>query len=223
MMRSFGSRPDCKVMDEPFYAAYLAKTGLAHPMANEIIADGEIDPAKVVAQCLTGSPLGIVYQKHMTHHMITGFDVSWISKVTNVFLIRDPARVLSSYTVKSENVTAEDIGFRKQLDLYELAVKSGEMPAVVDAHDIRQNPKVMLEKLCSAIGIAFNANMLGWPAGPRPEDGIWARHWYDAVWKSTAFAPPEIGEPSPLTGKLKAIEDEVRPYYEQMRRFRILP
>ena len=37
MMRSFGARADAIVVDEPFYAAYLDRTGLEHPMRAEII------------------------------------------------------------------------------------------------------------------------------------------------------------------------------------------
>ncbi len=38
MMRSFGARPDAVVIDEPFYAAYLAATGLIHPMREQVLA-----------------------------------------------------------------------------------------------------------------------------------------------------------------------------------------
>ena len=37
LMRSWSSRKDTFVSDEPFYAYYLRKTGLKHPMAKEII------------------------------------------------------------------------------------------------------------------------------------------------------------------------------------------
>lgn len=37
MMYAFGNRADCAVVDEPFYAAYLADTGLKHPMRDEIL------------------------------------------------------------------------------------------------------------------------------------------------------------------------------------------
>jgi len=223
MMRSFGQRADCLAMDEPFYAAYLASTGLPHPMAEEVIASGEIDPDKVVALCTAPPkpPATVCYQKHMTHHMIDGFDISWISQVTNVFLIRDPARVLASYAAKSEHVTPEDIGFRMQQELFDLAHKDGEIPVVVDAQDIRANPAEMLKKLCAAVDLDFDPVMLSWPAGPRPEDGIWSKHWYDAVWKSTGFAPPETKEPPVLSGSLKEIEQEVRGHYDYMRKFRI--
>ncbi|MCG6857675.1 MAG: hypothetical protein LJE67_06370, partial [Salaquimonas sp.] len=108
MMRSFGARTDCRATDEPFYAAYLAATGLGHPMREEIIAAGETDPVKVVQQCLEPPlpPDKLVYQKHMTHHMIEGFNLGWMGQVANVFLLRSPARVLASYAKKRQQVTA---------------------------------------------------------------------------------------------------------------------
>ena len=38
MMRAWGNRPDTFVVDEPFYAFYLKKTGADHPGAEEVIA-----------------------------------------------------------------------------------------------------------------------------------------------------------------------------------------
>jgi hypothetical protein len=55
MMYAFGTRPDFAAWDEPFYAAYLAATGLDHPMKEEVIAAGETDPAKVAAVPRTNS------------------------------------------------------------------------------------------------------------------------------------------------------------------------
>ena len=52
MMRSFGARADCSVSDEPFYAAYLAATGLDHPMREVVIASQPTD-WRVVAAALT--------------------------------------------------------------------------------------------------------------------------------------------------------------------------
>ncbi len=222
MMRSFGSRDDCHAIDEPFYAAYLKATGLQHPMREEIIADGETDPAKIVEACLKApvAPYSLVYQKHMTHHMIDSFDLSWISKVTNVFLIREPKRVLASYAAKSENVTGEDLGFRKQREIFNLARDEfGAAPVVVDAHAIRENPEGMLRKLCEVIHINFDPAMLRWEKGPKPEDGIWASHWYDAVWNSTGFSPPEKAQEVRLSASLQRIEEEVLPDYRHMQQF----
>jgi len=226
MMRSFSSREDCAVVDEPFYAAYLAATGLQHPMREAVIASQPTDPCEVAAQCLETpqTPGRIFYQKHMTQHMIDGFDTGWMARVTNVFLIRAPERVLASYAAKTEQVTAADIGFIRQRELFdEVHAATGALPVVIDAADIREAPAVMLEKLCAAVGIAYDPAMLSWPQGPHAADGVWASHWYDAVWRSTGFAPPEKGEPPALPDGLAAIADAVRPHYEHLRRFALRP
>lgn len=221
MMRSFGNRADCDTMDEPFYGAYLQATGLNHPMRDEIIKAGESDPNKVVEHCLSAGEAQISYQKHMCHHMIDGFPIDWIDQASNVFLLRDPARVLASYAVKTETVDALDIGFIQQRRLFDQVVSAGATPVVVEAHDIRSNPQGMLEALCDAVDISFDPAMLSWQAGARAEDGVWASHWYDAVWKSTGFAPPEM-KPLPVLGPdLLAIDNEVRGDYEHMLQFRL--
>lgn len=224
MMRSFGSRADCHVMDEPFYAAYLSATGIEHPMCEEVIAAGETDPEAVVRACLADAPPPAVlsYQKHMTHHMIDSFPIEWLTKVTNVFLIREPERVLASYGAKREEVSAADIGFERQRELFdEVHGQSGRLPVVIDAGDIRANPAVMLNRLCAAISIPFDPAMLSWEAGPKPEDGAWAPHWYDAVWKSTGFAPPEPGPLPKLAPELVTIAEAVRPHYEHLARHKL--
>ncbi len=224
MMRSFGARTDCRAMDEPFYAAYLAATGLNHPIREEIIADSVADPDAVIRQCLKlpVPPHSLVYQKHMTQHMISGFDTAWIDQVSNVFLIRAPERVLASYAAKTETVTTADIGYARQRELFDyVAERQGRAPPVVDANDIRADPEGMLRSLCAAIGISFDSAMLAWEPGPKPEDGIWARHWYDAVWKSSGFAPPDTTARPQLSGHLAEIAAEARADYDYLRNNRL--
>lgn len=105
MMYSFGNRPDTAIWDEPFYAAYLAATGLDHPLRTEILRAGEPDPAIVTTRCLGPIPHDkpVFYQKHMTHHMLPDFPTGWLNDVTNIFLIRRPDRVIASYHAKREN------------------------------------------------------------------------------------------------------------------------
>lgn len=219
LMRSFAQRADTIAWDEPFYAAYLKATGIDHPMAAEIIADGMADPADVVRACLVepAAPKTVFYQKHMTHHMIEGFDLSWIDRVANAFLIREPERVLASYTKKREAVTAPEIGYALQRQLFErVADRTGKEPPVIDSTDIRRDPPTALMLLCGALGIGFDPAMLSWKPGPAPEDGIWGRHWYDAIWRSTGFAPPEGTAPA-LPAHLSAIAEEVRADYEFLK------
>ena len=219
MMYSFAQRTDCAVWDEPFFAAYLVQTGLEHPMRDETIAAGPIDPNQVVAGCIGPIPdkKSHFYQKHMTHHMLPGIDRAWMAEVTNVFLIRHPARVIASYAAKRENPTLDDIGFRQQYELYEYAKALGQEPVVIDSSDVRANPEVALTGLCEAIGLSFSADMLHWPTGGIPEDGAWAPHWYGSVWKSTGFAGAEGALPE-ISDTLRPVLHAALPYYEALKR-----
>lgn len=223
MMRSFGSRADCAVSDEPFYAAYLKATGLEHPMRAEVMASQKQDAAQVAADLLGPVPGGksIWYQKHMSHHMIEEFPLDWMDGVTNVFLLRSPERVLASYAQKRDSVTLADIGFEGQAMLFErVAQRTGRAPVVVEAEDVRRDPRGTLSALCAAIGLPFDDAMLRWAPGQHADDGVWAPHWYGAIFNSTGFAPPDEREPE-LTDVLQQIADAARPFYEQMQAFKI--
>ncbi|WP_422029963.1 HAD family hydrolase [Roseovarius sp.] len=214
MMYSFGARADFAVVDEPFYSAYLTRTGLEHPMRDEIIASQPSDPKAVVARLLGPVPgdKPHFYQKHMTQHMIEGISRDWIAKVTNIFLIRHPARVAASFSAKYDKPTLTDIGFLQQLDLFEQLKTSGQSPIVVDSADIRRDPEGMLRRLCDAIGLSWDPAMLSWPEGGHTDDGVWAPHWYGAVHRSTGFAPAEGNLPE-LTEDQAALADAAMPYY----------
>lgn len=218
LMYAFAARGDCAVWDEPFYAAYLQMTGLVHPMRAEILAEGEADPTRVIARCLGPVPAGQThfYQKHMAQHMIDGVDRGWISGLTNVFLIRHPARVIASYGAKREHPVLDDIGFRQQAELFDLLVEAGQSPVVIDSLDIRANPEPALRALCAAIGLDFTPAMLSWPKGGHPDDGIWAAHWYGAVHQSTGFAAAEGPLPE-LDQDYLSLERAAMPYYLHLR------
>ncbi|OIQ34416.1 MAG: sulfotransferase family protein [Roseobacter sp. MedPE-SWchi] len=218
MMYAFGNRSDCAVVDEPFYAAYLALTGLQHPMCEEIL-DSQSQDAGDVAQALLGpvpAAKPYFYQKHMTQHMIAGVPRDWMREVTNVFLIRHPARVIASYAQKRENPTLEDIGFRQQAELFDLCRSWGQAPVVVDSHDIRADPAGKLEQLCEAIDLPPSPRMLSWPKGGHSEDGVWAPVWYGAVWNSSGFSGPE-GDLPTVPEHLQPVLTTAMPYYEAMK------
>lgn len=212
MMYAFGARADFVASDEPFYAAYLAATGLDHPMREAVIAAGETNPSKVAASLLGPAPgqARHWYQKHMAMHMLPDFPLDWAETCVNVHLIRHPARVIASYVEKREAPTLDDIAFRRQAELY------ARFPGpVLDSADIRSNPRKMLEKLCAEIGLDFRPGMLSWPPGPKPFDGVWAPHWYTAVHRSTGFAGAEGPLPE-LAGQDADLARAAFPYYAQL-------
>jgi hypothetical protein len=223
LMRSFGNRRDCAVMDEPFYAAYLAISGAAHPMRDAVLAYHEADWRKVAAALTGPSPGGkpLFYQKHMTHHMLPEIGRDWMRVCRHAFLIRQPARVLASYAAKREAVGLADIGFVQQAELFdEAAGLAGKAPPVVDADALLADPARLLASLCGALGVDFADEMLAWPPGPRDTDGIWGVHWYDAVNRSTGFGPPA---PAPRLDDpfLARIEEQALPLYSRLARFAI--
>ena len=110
MMRSFGNRADCAaVVDEPFYAAYLAESGKDIRCATRCWPRSRRTGARSPGPAPTArSPPGrIFYQKHMTHHMLPGFGLDWMDGVDHAFLIRAPERVVASYAAKREEVTLD--------------------------------------------------------------------------------------------------------------------
>ena len=213
MMYAFGNRADFAAWDEPFYAAYLARTGIDHPMKAEVILAGDTDPERVAARCAGPVPEGRAhwYMKHMGFQM-DGFPLDWADDCVNVHLIRHPARVVASYLAKREKPTLRDIGFEQQIEIFE------RFPGpVLDAYDVRVDPGSALKRLCSEIGLSFDPSMLAWKAGPKPFDGIWASHWYDSVHRSTGFAGAEGPLPE-LDSEAAELVMKAMPFYEQMRR-----
>ena len=225
MMRSFENRSDTVVVDEPFYAAFLAETGADHPMRDEVLAS-QPTRWRDVANALSGpTPTGaaVWYQKHMTHHMLPDFGLDWANGCRNAFLIRAPEAVLASYTLKRENVTLADIGVERQRELFERECdRIGAAPPVIDSADVLADPRATLGKLCAALGIEFSDRMLSWPAGKRDSDGVWAPAWYDTVERSTEFAPPRApAEIKNVGDNLRRIADAALPHYERLAAFRL--
>lgn len=225
MVRSWGNRADTVVIDEPFYAFYLKATGKKHPGAAEVIASGETDWRKVAEQCGRGlsAPTAkrIFFQKHMTHHLLPEVGRQWLSAVTNCFLIRDPAEVITSYIKKNNDPTLEDLGFVQQAEIFDWARKhTASAPTVIDAKDVLQNPDRMLRLLCEAIGVEFDEAMLSWPPGLRETDGVWAKYWYQEVARSTSFEPYRPKN-EPVPARLREIYERCRECYEKLYAHRL--
>jgi hypothetical protein len=222
LMRSFENRADTAVVDEPLYAHYLATTGLDHPGRDEIVRQGETDWRRVVQTLLGPVPndAAVFYQKHMAHHLLPIIERDWIAELTNVVLIRDPSEVVASYLKGRATVTATDIGLPQQVQLYDELTDAGRPPLVVDSADLLREPEGFLRALCDGLDVDFSDRMLHWPPGPRDSDGVWAPHWYAAVWRSTGFEPYRPREVD-LDPTAQAVADECRPLYDYLHQSRL--
>jgi len=223
MMRAWGNRRDTAVIDEPFYAFYLKTSGEKHPGADEIIAAGETDWRRVVAQLSGPIPNGkrIFFQKQMTHHLLPEVDRQWLGGVTNCFLIRDPREVLASYLRKREELALKDLGFVQQAAMFDLVRgRINSIPPILDAKDVLENPERTLRLLCDAVDVEFSERMLSWLPGLRETDGIWAKHWYGEVARSTSFQGyhPKRAE---IPKRLREVHDRCRECYERLYEYRL--
>lgn len=219
MMRSWENRQDCQVVDEPFYAYYLNETQSPHPLFNEILA-AQNSNYDAVSQQLTNGHVDtpLQYQKHMTHHMLEGVDLSWTSELRHCFLIRDPGEVVKSYTNSRGVCSAIDIGIIRQAQLYdEITQITGQDIPVIDSNAVLSNPQSVIPNMCEALNIHFDAGMLNWPTGKRDSDGVWASHWYHSVEKSSGFAPV-AKQPFTLNQQQLTVVEEVTPFYEKLKK-----
>ena len=209
LMRSWESRSDTFVIDEPFYAHYLSVTNVNHPGRDEIVQSGETDQSVVSKGLISDidDSCSIYFQKHMTHHMIPSVDRDWMKDVVNCFLIRNPKDMILSYTKVNSNLSMHLLGLEEQYELFEYVTKiNGRAPPVVDSKDILIDPRKTLSLLCEKVGVIFSEEMLSWSKGVRDTDGIWAKYWYDNVINSTGF--------NTYTEKNDVIRDEYFQLYE---------
>ena len=217
VMRSFESRANCRVSDEPLYSHYLKVTGLDHPLADEIIATHESDWRKVVAEL--SAPLetdvDLYFQKHMAHHLTPEIDRAWMGELSHAFLIRDPLEMLISLAKKLPNPSVGDTGLSHQIELYRALCTDEYRPPVIDSRDVLENPRGVLSKLCDALHVDFTESMLTWAPGPRKSDGYWAKHWYANVYETTQFGqwkPRTEALPDPLLPVLA----ECQAFYDEL-------
>ena len=220
LMRSFANRSDVtKVLDEPFYGAYLKRTNKDHPMKDVVINSQCSDWDDVVDICKSKDEKGITYQKHMTQHILYK-DLSWTDSLCNCFLIRNPKDVVPSFLKAWPDGDYVDMGFSQQLELFNyVSHKSNKNPIVVDASQLRINPEDSLKKLCISINIDWDSQMLKWSSGIKEYDGIWAEHWYPSVKNSVSFKPITDTKEYNFTNKEKGIIDKAMPAYEFLKSF----
>lgn len=220
LMYSFAQRRDTVVVDEPFYGYYLASTGIDHPGRDEVLRSMRTNPQSVIEEIIFGDyDAEVVFFKNMAKHLL-GVNSEFCEQLHNVFLIRDPARLISSFAKVVPALDESEIGLKHACTLFEELQQKGNNPLVLNSDIVLQNPGLVLGKLCAALGISFEESMLHWEPGPRPEDGIWAQYWYGNVHKSSGFQPPPA-EPASIPPQYRDLLDEVGPYYAYLNQFAI--
>ena len=220
-MYSFGNRKDMTAIDEPFYGYYLhIHPEIDHPGRAETLATMPTDYAGIVKDIIEADyPTPHVFFKNMAHHLDQG-DWSFIKQLKNLFLIRNPKQLIASFAQVIPNPTMLDIGLKLEWEILEYAQSSGSDYVVLDSNEVLKDPKTVLSKMSDQLGIPFSEEMLAWKAGPRPEDGCWAKYWYANVHKSTGWKKQETSS-RPFPERLQPLLDEAVIYYDRLAKYAI--
>ena len=217
VMYSFGRREDTRVLDEPLYAHYLRVSGAPHPGREEVLAAQDQHGDRVVRDVILGdSDRPVLFMKQMAHHLVD-LDLGFLDRTANVLLIRDPQQMLPSLLRQLPEPTLTDTGLRSQSDLLRDLRRRGQEPVVLDSRELLLDPRSLLEQLCERLELPFDEAMLEWPAGGREEDGVWAKHWYQNIHRSTGFQP-YVEKTDPFPDDLTELLEECRPHYDSLFR-----
>jgi hypothetical protein len=215
-MYSFAQRSDIRVVDEPLYGHYLHISGANHPGRNDVLAAMNTDGNTVMRELIDTQAQQEsirLFLKHMAHHLVA-MNLDFLAETCNVFLIRDPAEMLPSLTKQLPHAQLADTGLQRQWQLFSELRSSGHHAVILDSRELLLDPAGVLAMLCEQIGLPFSPDMLHWVAGPRAEDGVWARHWYHAVHLSTGFETYTAKTDFP--DYLQALLADCQPWYERL-------
>ena len=220
-MYSFAQRSDTAVLDEPLYGHYLERTGAVHPGRDEVLTQTDTRAASVISERIFGDhEKPILFIKDMPHHLV-GLDVSFLNDLTNIFLIRNPREMLPSLLEYIPNPDMLDTAYKMQYELFERLRVQGKNPLVIDVKHLRSNPEKYLKKVCDRTGLDFENAMLHWKSGALPEEGIWAKYWYDSVHRTTGFIPYEKKE-AEVPEHLEYLLDECYEYYLKLFEYTLM-
>lgn len=215
LMYSFAQRKDTTVVDEPLYAYYLTRSGAQHPGREAVLQAQCADGSSVISNILLGSyPTPVVFFKQMAHHL-PGLEDSFLDRMHNVLLIRDPASIILSYSKVIPNPTLNDLGFPQLIAMFEALKQGNKLAAVIDSRQLLLNPRHILRSLCRQVNLEFDEGMLHWTPGKRIEDGVWAPYWYDSVHRSSGFAPYKPREQA-LPDCYADLLAEAQPLYDRL-------
>ena len=218
LMYSFRERADTTVVDEPFYAHYLRVSGREHPGHQEVLDSQDQYSDRVIQNVIMSDYLTpVVFFKQMCHHLVD-IDLSFLDNCSNILLIREPSLVIRSHAKNVPDLKVSDIGLDIQNFLLNRILESGKAPVVVDSANLLMRPEAILRELCQHLEITFDDSMLSWEPGPKPEDGVWAKHWYKNTHESSAFSNKE-SERDPMPEKFLPVLEEATILYDNLKKY----
>ena len=170
---------------------------------------------------------GPVFIKDFPHYINHLWTPAFLSHFTHAFLIRDPAKTITSMYDKWPDFDELEVGFPEQRALFDLlsALNDGQPPPVIDSDDLLENPQVMTHRFCEAVGIPFIPEALSWEAGGDPA----AHSWWDGgsfhanLSKSTGLVaqPRRYVDLDNTPERVRRVYRRMKPHYDHLLAHRL--
>lgn len=167
-----------------------------------------------------------VFIKDFPHYINHMWDAEFLSHFTHAFLIRDPAKTITSMYNKWPDFDELEVGFPEQRALFDLLTAiNGAPPPVIDSDDLLEDPTKITAAFCDAVGIPFIESALTWEAG----GDMSAYSWWDGgsfhanLAKSTGLTPQARNyvdlENTPE--RVRNVHRRMSPHYQHLYKHRI--
>lgn len=224
MMRQRG---DMTCMHEPFGEAWYQGE---EPLWQRFCEGDKTTPGltlnSVWDDIQTQARKGPVFIKDFPHYINHMWDEKFLSQFTHAFLIRDPAKTISSMFNKWPDFDEGEVGFPEQRALFDLLTAlNGKPPPVIDSDDLLEKPFEMVEAFCDATEIPFIEEALTWEAGGDPAEHSWwdGGSFHHNLAKSTGLTPQERKyiEVSDAPLRVQQVHRRMKPHYDRLYKNRI--
>ena len=219
--RVFVERGDFKVFHEPFSVSYYYSPERRSDRFAESETKQEYGYGEIVDRMLRIEEKP-VYLKDMAYHLAGVMSEEFVSRFTNTFIIRDPAPVIASLYRFWPDFTLEEAGYEQQHRLFDLAVKNGEDPAVVDAADLTADPEGTIRAYCEKLDVEFMPEALSWEPGEVPGWEMWTE-WHEEAQESTGIKSQPLEDDTEIPASLQGVYEQCLPYYKELHEKRLHP
>ncbi len=212
-------RGDLKILHEPFSYLYYVHEAGATITQQYVDPNHPTDYPGIKTHIGSAAKEKPVFFKDMSAHCFNEIfsDEDFLKRLTNTFLIRDPAKAIASYYAMNPDVTVAEVGLEQLCAVYEKASSLGHGPVVVDADDLEDDPEGVIRSYCRALDIPFIPEALTWDPGQKAEWEIW-KDWHKDAAESTGIQKNvETFEVTvENSDHLKRMYEDQLPFYQKM-------
>lgn len=169
---------------------------------------------------------GAAFSKDFPHYIDHLWNDELLSLFTHSFLIRDPAKTITSMYSKWPDFHEKEVGFPEQRALFDkIADQTGKTPPVIDSDDMLEDPVTIISAWCDGVGIPFVKDALSWEPGARNEVSWWDGGSFHANLRNSDGLKPQARtkyiDIDQAPDRVKSVYEKMMPHYEHMYQYRI--